>query len=373
VIFKEITMTQKMILYVGTYTRPTDFLQEPHGEGIYIFEFDPDIGNLTQIGEMQGIDNPSFLSIDHDNKYLYANSEVYQWHEGLITAFAINQDTGELSYLNKQSTLGNTSAYNMVEHTNQYVLVANYGDRHGLAMFPINADGSLSPASDSHEFTDIPDGTVQHRQDRSHVHCVMVNPTNTFAIANDLGLDKMWIYKLDLPSGKLIAHTPSSIKVAAGGGPRHLVFHPNGQYIYVTLELSASVLCLKFDSELGKLVPIQTISALPTDFDGHSHCSDLHVTSSGKYLYVGNRGHDSLTIYSINEDTGHLTYIENQPSKGKTPRNFVIDPTGNFVLVANQDSDNIVIFKIDHDTGRLMETDFAVDCPTPVCLKFIHL
>ena len=322
---------------------------------------------------MQGIDNPSFLTIDHNNEFLYANSEVYQWHEGLITVFAIHQETGDLTYLNKQSTLGNTPAYNIVERTNQYVLVANYGDRHGLAMLPINADGSLSPASDSHEFTDIPDGTVPQRQDRSHVHCVMIDPTNTYALVNDLGLDKIWIYKLDLIAGKLIAHTPAFINVPAGSGPRHVVFHPNGQYAYVTLELSASVLSLKYDSESGTLEPMQTLSALPHDFDGHSHCSDLHVTPSGKYLYVGNRGHDSLTIYAIDENTGHLTYIENQPSKGKTPRNFAIDPTGNFLFVANQDSDNIVIFKIDHGTGKLRETAFTVNCPTPVCLKFIEL
>lgn len=360
-------------MYVGTFTRPAAYLLETNGKGIYSFEFNSATGELTPVGEMLGIDSPSFLTIDPNNKFLYANSEVSEWHEGTITAFSINQDTAGLTYLNKQSTLGNMAAYNFVEATNQYVLVTNYGDRHGLAMFPINADGSLSPASDSHEFTDIPEGTVPDRQDRSHVHCVRVDPTNTYAIVNDLGLDKILIYKLDFASGKLIPHDPPSIKVQSGGGPRHLIFHPNGQYVYVILELSATVLALKFNSELGTLEIIQSIPALPNDFDGYNISSDIHVTPSGKYLYVGNRGHDSLAIYAIDENTGLLTFVEYQSSNGQTPRNFAVDPTGDYVLVANQDSDNIVTFRIDHDTGKLIDTGFRIDCPTPVCLKFIEV
>lgn len=369
----EAIIARKTILYVGTYTRPTDFKVEATGEGIYTYEFDTVTGKLTQIGVMQGIDNPSFLTIDHQNRYLYANSEVYQWHEGLITAFAIDQTTGTLTYLNKQSTLGNTSAYNVVDHANRFVLVASYGDRHGLAMFPIHGDGKLSEACDAHEITESPGGTVPERQDRSHLHCVVVDPTNTFAIVNDLGLDKIFIYKLDLEHGELTPHDPAFVQVEAGSGPRHAVFHPNGQYVYVSLELSASVCALKFDSNSGTLDIIQTLSTLPDDFDGHSHCADIHVTSSGKYLYVSNRGHDSLTIYAIDENTGLLTLIGHQLSKGQTPRNFAIDPSGNFVLIANQDSDNIGIFKIDHDTGQLIDTGLIVDCPTPVCLKFAEL
>jgi len=201
----------------------------------------------------------------------------------------------------------------------------------------------------------------------------MVNPTNTYAIANDLGLDKIFIYTLDLESGVLIAHQPAFFKVASGSGPRHGIFHPNGQYLYVSLELSSSVLALEFNAESGTLEEIQTITTLPDDFADHSHCSDIHVTPSGKYLYVGNRGHDSLTIYSIDENTGLLTLIGHQSTKGRTPRNFAIDPTGDYVLVANQDSDTIVVFKIDQETGQLLDTGIIVDCPTPVCLKFATL
>lgn len=327
---------------------------------------------MTQIGETTGIDNPSFLSIDHQNRYLYANSEVYQWHEGLITAFSINQKTGELTYLNKQSTQGNTTAYNTVEYSNQYVLVANYGDRNGLAILPINEDGSLSPASDVHAFDETPEGAVPERQERSHVHCVVVDPTNTYALVNDLGLDKIWVYKIDLASGKLLLHNPPFIKTPSGSGPRHLAFHPNGEYVYACLELSSSVLALKFDAEAGTLETLQTISALPANFKGVSTSSDIHITPSGDYLYIGNRGHDSLAIFSIDQTTGLLTLVGQQPTQGRTPRNFAIDPTGNYVLVANQDSDNIVIFKINHETGELIDTGFNVACPTPVCLKFIH-
>lgn len=322
---------------------------------------------------MQGIDNPSFLAIDRNNKYLYANSEVPEWYEGLVTAFAIDQTTGELSYLNNQSTLGNTASYNSVEKTNHYVLVSNYGDRHGLAMLPINADGSLDSASDAHEFTEAAVGTVPDRQDRSRVHCVVVDPSNTYVLANDLGLDKIWVYQLDLDSARLVPHEPPFIEVQAGGGPRHLVFHPSGKYAYATLELNSTVIALTFDSETGQLDIIQTVSALPEDFEGLSHCSDIHITPSGKYLYAGNRGHDSLVIYKIDADTGLLTLVGHQSTKGQTPRNFAIDPTGNYVLVGNQDSDTIVVFKINYDTGELIDTNIIVDCPTPVCLKFAVL
>ena len=366
-------ITQKTFLYVGTYTRDTDFLSDPNGEGIYIYEFDASSGNLDRVGEMFGIDNPSYLTIDHSKRYLYANSEVYQWHEGTVTAFSIHQETGVLAYLNKQSTLGNTSAYVSVDQTDRYVLVANYGDRHGLAMFPIKGDGSLSSASDSHEFDEIPVGTVPERQNRSHVHCVIVDPGNTYAIVNDLGLDKIFVFKIDFDSGKLIPHDPTFVEVLAGGGPRHSVFHPNGRYLYACLELSSSVAVLEFDGESGKLEVIQTVLALPDDFDGFNISSDIHVTPSGKYLYMGNRGHNSLAMFSINADTGLLTLIGHQSSKGQSPRNFAIDPTGDYVLVANQDSDNIVVFRIDHETGKLLDTGIMVECGTPVCLKFVEI
>lgn len=362
----------KVLLYVGTYTRPADYLLSTNGEGIYIFEFDPSTGELNRIGEMFGIDNPSFLSIDPQNQYLYANSEVPEWHEGLITAFAINPTTGALTYLNKQSTLGNIASYNTVDKTSRHVLMTNFGDRKGLAIFPINEDGNLSPASDAHEITEIPEGTIDPRQNMSRSHCVRVDPTNRYALVNDFGLDKIFVYQLDLEAGKLIPHDPPSIQIDSGNGPRHTVFHPNGQYVYVTLELSASVLALKFDSDSGTLEIIQKLSALPDDFDGESHCSDIHVTPSGQYLYVGNRGHDSLAIYAIDESTGLLTLVGHQSSMGQTPRNFEIAPSGKYVLVANQDSDNIVIFEVDENTGQLIETG-VVTCPTPVCLKFAEL
>ena len=366
-------ITQKTFLYVGTYTRDTDFLSDPNGEGIYIYEFDASSGKLTRSGEMFGIDNPSFLTIAQSKRFLYANSEVYQWHEGTVTAFSINQETGALTYLNKQSTLGNTSAYVSVDRTDRYVLVANYGDRHGLAMFPINSGGRLSLASDSHEFDDTPVGTVPERQNRSHVHCAIVDPSNSYAIVNDLGLDKIFVFKIDFDSGKLIPHDPAFVKVQAGGGPRHSVFHPNGRYLYACLELSSSVAVLEFADESGKLEVIQTVSALPDDFDGFNISSDIHVVPSGKYLYMGNRGHDSLAIFEIDEDTGQLTFVGHRPSKGQSPRNFAIDPTGDYVLVANQDSDNIVVFRIDHDTGKLIDTGMMVECGTPVCLKFVEI
>jgi len=360
-------------LYVGTYTRPAPYLGTTNGEGIYIFKFDSSTGQLEKVGEMGGIDNPSYLAIAHDGKYLYADSEVWGWHEGMLTAYAINKETGELTYLNKQATRGSINAYVSIDQTNQYAMIANYWDGHSVAMLPINDDGSLAPVSDSHEHTEKPEGTVPERQDKSHAHCVIPDPTNTYALVCDLGLDKIMIYKLDLENGKLVPNDPAFSKVNSGAGPRHLIFHPNQKFAYAIQELNSTISALSFDSGNGSLEVLQTISTLPDDFDGHSHCSDIHITPDGKYLYTGNRGHDTLTMYSVDENTGHLTLIGHQSTKGKTPRNFTIDPTSTFVLVGNQDSDTIVIFKINSDTGELEDTKITVDCPTPVCLKMLKI
>ncbi len=361
----------KYWLYVGTYTRPAPYLAATNGDGIYIFQFDSDTGQLERTGEVNGIDNPSYMAIDGEDRYLYADSEVWLWPEGTLSAYAINKTTGELTYLNKQATLGSINAYVSVDKSNQYVMVANFWDGQSITMFPVEADGRLSPYSSTHEHTEKPAGTVPARQDKSHAHCIIPDPTNTYAMVCDLGLDKIMVYRMDLENGQLVPHDPAFTVLEPGSGPRHMIFHPNGRYAYVIQELSSTVCALAYDSDTGTLTPLQTISTLPDGFDGTSHCSDIHVTPSGKFLYAGNRGHDSLAIYAIDENTGQLTALGHQLSQGTTPRNFMVDPTGKFVLVGNQDSDAIVVFEINEATGLLDDTGITVDCPTPVCLKMI--
>jgi 6-phosphogluconolactonase len=366
-------MAQKTLLYVGTYTRPAPYLASTNGKGIYVYSLNRDTGELTYLSEIEGIDNPSFLAIDPQKRHLYATSEVWGWHEGLVTAFKIDPETGALSYLNKQSTLGSITAYVTVESTNRYLLLVNYWDRQSVAMFPIQADGSLAPASFSVEHTEPGAKVDPARQDKSHAHCIVPDPTNTYAMVADLGLDKIMIYRMDLEAGKLIPHTPPFLKMNPGAGPRHFVFHPSGKFAYVIEELASSIAALAYDSTKGTLEWLQSVPALPEGFDGHSHCSDIQVTPDGRFLYGGNRGHDSLVIYAIDPSSGKLSYVGHQSTLGQTPRNFAIDPTGTFLLAANQDSDTIVTFRIDRETGLLHETGFVAEVPTPVCLKMIQV
>lgn len=361
----------RTLLYVGTYTRPAPYLSTTNGQGIYVYSVDPANGALTYLSEAQGIDSPSYLEIDHHNRCLYAVSEVWGWEEGLCSAYRIDVQTGALSYINKQPTQGGINAYVSIDKTDHYVLAVNYWNGKSVVVFPIREDGGLAPLSDAVQHHGS--GPVAARQDRSHAHCAVPDPTNKFVFVADLGIDKIMIYKLDLENGKLIPNDIPSLDLASGAGPRHFVFHPNGQFAYVIQELNSTISAMSYDSTRGALELLQTVPALPEGYTGDSHCADLHVAPSGKFLYGSNRGHDSIVIYAIDENTGRLSYVGHQSTKGKTPRNFAIDPTGAFLLAANQDSDTIVTFRIDPQTGLLAETGNIAPVPTPVCLKMIQI
>lgn len=355
-------------LYVGTFTRPAPYVGDTNGEGIYVYAFDPDSGTLAYLSETHGIDNPSYLTVDRSGECLYANSEIFGWDEGLVKAYAIDRETGALSYLNMQPSRGSLTSYISVEQTNQYALVTNYWTG-SVVLFRIQDDGSLSPVVDKNQHNGS--GPNPERQEGPHTHCVLMDPTNTYAFVTDLGLDKIFCYRLDLASGRLVLHGVTDLPPESG--PRHFVFHPNGGYAYVICELSSTVIALAYDDATGALTPFQTVPTLPADFDGESHCSDIHVTASGRFLYAANRGHDTLAIFAIDAATGALTALGHELTRGKTPRNFVIDPTDAFLLVANQDSDTIVTFRIDQESGQLTPTENVADVPTPVCLKFLRI
>jgi 6-phosphogluconolactonase len=248
--------------------------------------------------------------------------------------------------------------------------VANYAGG-SVSVLPIGEDGRLG------ELTDL----VQHhgssanpqRQKSPHPHSANLDAANRYLFVPDLGLDKIMIYRIDSPRGKLKPNDEPWARVKAGAGPRHFAFHPKGRYAYVINELDSTVTAFAFDETRGTLKEIQTVPTLPDSFTGNSTCADVHVSPSGKFLYGSNRGHDSIVIFAIDEDTGQLTYVEHEPTQGKTPRNFAIDPTGTFLLAANQNSDTVVTFRIDPVTGRLSPTGHVASVPSPVCLKLVPI
>lgn len=351
---------KELLVYIGTYT---------HGqsEGIYWGRLDLTTGHFTLSGLAAQVNNPSFLAIHPQRRFLYAVNEG-GGGQGAVSAFSINPQSGALTFLNQQSSQGAGPCHLSVDQTGRWLLVANYGSG-SVALLPIQDDGRLGEATDciQHEGSSVD----PHRQEGPHAHSITLDPQNRYALAADLGLDQILIYQLDPIQGKLIPHDPPGVAVKGGAGPRHLAFHPDGRYVYLINELDNTLIAFTYEENRGVLREIQTVSTLPEDFQGTSYCADVHVAPSGQFVYGSNRGHDSIVVCAVEEATGQLTCIDYTPTQGKFPRNFAVDPTGAYLMVANQNSDNLVVFHIDPASGRLASTGHVVDVPTPVCVKML--
>lgn len=353
-----------MFVYVGTYTGPGK------AEGIYVYRFDPESGALNHVHTVAGVDNPSFLALDPQQRALYAVCEVSDYEgkkSGAVSAFAVDSATGNLRLLNRQPSHGAGPCYVSVHPRGRYVLVANYGSGH-VAAYPVEQDGRVGQASDVvlHQGT----GPNPERQQGPHAHFITPDPSGTFVLACDLGIDKIMVYRLDTSSGKLVPNVPPFAQAPPGAGPRHLAFHPSGRFVFVINEIGSTMSAFTYDASRGALQMVQTLSTLPAGFAEKSSCAQVVVHPSGRYVYGSNRGHDSIAIFAIDEGSGRLTVVGHESTRGKTPRNFNIDPTGTFLLAANQNSNTIVTFRIDQETGRLTPTEHVTEVPAAVCLVF---
>ena len=352
---------QERTVHVGTYT-------SGKSEGIYTYRFDPTTGALRRYSSVKSI-NPSFITSDRRRRYLYAVNEVGE-HEGkpggYVSAFEINALDGNLLFLNQQATHGADPCHLTVDSKTKALLVANYTGGN-ITVLPIRGDGSLAPASDlkQHEGSGI-----KEQQKGPHAHCIILDRFERHAVAADLGIDKVMVYRFNRAAGKLIPAKQPFVQLQAGAGPRHLTFHPAGKYLYVINELDSSMAAFKYNEMNGTLTHIDTLSTLPSDFSGVSYCADVHVSPSGRFLYGSNRGHNSIVVFEINPRTGKLKLVEHVSTEGDWPRNFAIDPSGKFLVVANQRSENVVTFNIDPRTGRLKPSGHNEQIPAPVCIKF---
>lgn len=354
---------QTQRLYVGTYTT------SGKSDGIYLYGMDPLTGALTRINSFKSI-NPSFLAIDRSKRYLYAVNEVGEYAGkpgGGVSAFEIDRTTGNLRLLNEQATQGADPCHLTVDRKKKTLLVANYTGG-SITALPIRSDGTLGMALEvkQHEGS-----SIKEQQKGPHAHCIILDQSERYALAADLGIDKVMIYRFDPLTGKLTPGQQPSAELQQGAGPRHLTLHPSGKYLYVINELDSTLTAFKYSGTSGMLAQIETVSTLPSDFSGVSYCADVHVSPSGKFLYGSNRGHNSIVVFEIDQRSGKLKQLEHVSTEGKGPRNFVIDPTGRFLLVANQHTDNVVTFAIDANTGRLKPTGQVAEIPVPVCLKFM--
>ena len=359
----------RYLLFVGTYT-------EKESKGIYAYRFDSASSELTPLGLAAETTNPSFLAVDPSYRFLYAVNEIQKYKEassGVVSAFAIDsqkgdRQTGKLQLLNAVASRGADPCYIAFDKTGKYALVANYTGG-SVAVFPVQADGHIGESS---AFVQHAGSSVnRERQEGPHAHWIETTPDNRFAIAVDLGLDELLIYRFDSKNGSLTPNHPPYAKLDPGAGPRHLAFHPNGTFAYVVNELQSSITAFAYDASHGQLRKLKTVSTLPKNFSGSNDTAEIQVHPSGKFLFASNRGHDTIALFSIDSKTGALTLADHFPTQGKTPRNFEIDPTGKFLFVANQNTNNIVVFRIDPNNGRLTATKQTLDVPSPVCLKFV--
>lgn len=352
------------IIYVGTYTGP-------QSKGIYALRFDPASGKSTPLGVMAETTNPSFLAVDRAGKYLYAANEVPDYKGGKsggVSAFAIDRKTGKLTFLNEVASRGADPCHLSLDQTGKYLLVANYTGG-SVASFPILPDGRLGDPSSVIQHTGH--GPNPERQEAPHAHEIQLTPDNRFAIAADLGLDELLVYRFDPAKGSLTPNDPPFGKVDPGAGPRHFVFHPNHKFIFALNEIGGSVTSFAFDARAGALNKLHTVSSLPEGFEGRNDSAEIVSDSTGKFLYASNRGPDNIAVFAVDSAKGSLHLVEHVSTKGKAPRNVAIDPSGKYLFAANQESNNIVVFRIDPKTGRLTDTGQVLDVPSPVCIVFL--
>jgi 6-phosphogluconolactonase len=349
------------LAYVGTYTTKTS------SKGIYAYRYDAATGNFSSLGVAAESADPSFVAANSNGRFLYAVNEAGK--NSMVSAFSLEPKTGKLTLLNQLPALGEDPCYISFDKTGKYVLVANYSSGN-IPVFPILPDGRLG------EHTALVQhggalGPNKERQDGPHAHWIETSRDNRFALAADLGLDEVLVYKFNAAKGTLSPNAPPFTKLHPGSGPRHIAFRPDGKFLYVISELSSTVTAFRYDAKAGNLRELQTVTTLPKEFSGRNDTAEIAVHSNGRFLYASNRGHDSIAVFAIDHAKGTLTFVSRVPTGGKEPRHFAIDPSGNYLLVENQLSNNLVVFKIDLATGGLNPTGQVIDVPSPVDLTFV--
>ncbi|GAB3577492.1 lactonase family protein [Spirosoma luteolum] len=356
-----LAQTKPERMYVGTYS-------VRGSKGIYVFAFDRKAVTLTPVQAVDNPKNPSFLAIHPSGRYLYSTDEGAELgaaKAGTLSAYAIDAATGKLTFLNRESTLGNSPCYVSIDKAGQTAFVANYGGG-SMAVLPIRPDGHLLAATDSVQ--DAGAGPNTQRQERAHAHSAVLAPDSRFVYMADLGTDRLNILAVNSTNHTVSPAKPSVATVKPGSGPRHLVFHPSGKFAYLVEELTSSLAVFARNAQTGALTIIEDgVKTLPASFSGSNTSADIHIDPSGRFLYQSNRGRNALAIFAIGAD-GRLTSLGDQPTEGKTPRNFLIDPKGEFVFVANQETDTITIFRMNKQTGKLTYTGKSVSVPAPVCV-----
>src|SRR6478735_7465736 len=365
------------LLYVGTYTN-----NAAGSKGIYGWRFDAETGKVMSLGLAAETDSPSWVVVHPNKRFLYAANELPPPEAGgptgAVTAFSIDAASGKLTTIGRVKTNGLSPAHMLVDPTGKWAIVANYGNGAGsegtsIAVFAIGADGKLADTPTAF----VPHAPKPKRLDpaappprngnppTSHPHCVLLSPDSRFLLVAEKGFDEIVVYRFDVATGALTPNSVPAVEATKfGAAPRHLAFGKTGKYLYVCYEAGRAVSTFAYDSAKGTLSPLDTQSTLPPDAPQTGSCAEIEVHPNGNYLYVSNRGHNSLALFTIDQAKGTLTFKDTFPVGG-TPRNFKIDPTGNYVFAEGQNTGVTVVFKIDRPTGVLTKTSVTLDTPAP--------
>lgn len=349
-------------LLVGTYTSGTS-------EGIYVYRFDSQTGQAEPEFIAKGVENPSFVTLSPDARYAFAVNEVSGEKPGGVSAFRFDKATGAMEFINQQPSGGGDPCYLTVDKEGKHLFVGNYTGGN-LSVFPIQEDGSLGTALQTiqHEGNSV----NKNRQEKPHVHSTVLTPDEDHLFVGDLGTDKIYVYDYQPENeAKPLNPTPkTTVAVTPGTGPRHLIFDKTGKFAYLVQELTAEIGVFRHKD--GNLSHVQTVPMTDKNFEGDVSAAEVKISPDGKFLYASNRGDaNQIVIFKIDQGKGTLSLVDRQSTMGKTPRNFMIDPSGQYLLAAHQNSDNIVVFKRDKKTGKLSPTGKEIEVGNPVYLKMV--
>lgn len=349
--------------YVGSRTTKQ---RKAQGEGIEVYRFDPKSGSLEHIQQVAGLVNPSYLVLDDAQRHLYA----VHGDTSMVSAFAINPENGHLTKLNTEYSGGSNPVHLTLDADNKFLTLANYATG-SLGVLPVMEDGSLGALIDLAELKGEP-GPHRKQQSSAHPHQVQYDPSKQWIVSPDKGLDAIFVHRLDTAKPGLVAAEGSPVKTREGAGPRHIAFHPSLPFGYVANELDNSIATYSFDSKTGALKPLQILPTLPADYVGDNTTSGIFTSPDGRYVYISNRGHDSIAIFAIDQTSGLLKPVAIEPTQGKQPRFFTFDPSGNWLFAANEKSHTLVPFKVDKKSGRLTQQGAVIETGSPVAMVFTH-
>lgn len=347
----------QFIGYVGTYTKGDS-------KGVYTFTLDTDEKKIQDVKLAATLENPTYVTVSQDNRFLY--SVIKEGETGGVAAYEIDSQTGDLKALNSMVSNGASPCHVSVNKANTQVVTANYHK----GTIELNSINSESGRIESIQSVVAHEGSGPHeRQEKPHTHFSGFTPDEKYVVAVDLGIDQLITYEIQEEGLKEVTR----LSVKPGSGPRHIAFHPNGKHAYIMTELSNEVIALSYDSNNGSFTELQYISTIPGDFTDNSQGSAIHISKDGKFVYVSNRGHNSIAVFQVDETSGNLTLVERVSSGGDWPRDFVFDPTEKFLVGSNQESSNLVLYSRDSDTGKLTLLDSDITVPYPVCVKFLNV